>query len=409
VNADSRFDPSAYPRTYTQSAAKKAVKAIFFVTLLVAGCVATGIIAAPGESRPDQDTLAILFGVMLLVGLGTAWALISTLRSKIVLTPDAIEVHGAFNVFTLRRQEIGGYTVTEQDDNKILQLKTKPPWQKIKNVTLQFAPDRSFAEWFAGIEDFVAAQKAAEEREVMQDTTLGVTPEARLATARRTTQITTAISIPPAAAMLWAWFFPRPYWLAIAILAVMPWIAYILAFAGRNKFVLIGGPKKSHGKIELAALIMGPAIGLALRAFWDINLVDPVGLILPVASVAVIMTGGLLLVNPALREDLRLLAIGAAVLVAYVAGAIPLGNALLDKGPSKVYSVKVLGMHQTWGKGGKSNYLHLAPWGPEMDVNEIRVSSDYYSRSTVGSTACIRIRAGAFGLHWYHLDAYTRC
>ena len=93
-------------------------------------------------------------------------------------------------------------------------------------------------------------------------------------------------------------------------------------------------------------------------------------------------------------------------LAAYSLGALLEANGLLDSSRSTLYAAQVRDRRVYSGsRGGRTYYLKLAPWGPQVEVSEVSVSRRMYERTKVNDTVHIGVRSGYFNIPWYYVRA----
>jgi hypothetical protein len=69
-----------------------------------------------------------------------------------------------------------------------------------------------------------------------------------------------------------------------------------------------------------------------------------------------------------------------------------------------VYAAKVTDRRLVRGsRGGRSCYLRLAPWGPQVEEAEVSVSRRMYERTNVNDTVHVGVRSGCFNIPWYYV------
>jgi hypothetical protein len=218
----------------------------------------------------------------------------------------------------------------------------------------------------------------------------------QLGSATRTARVLNGIAWP---VFLWGWFFPRPYPLAIAALAILPLVAIMLVVWSNGLYVVVG--IRGDRRPRLDVLFFGCGMVLCIRAVEDIGLFQRA---LPVVP-AIIFGCGLMLV--ALVRDRRMwegswaLVWLTAILYSY--GAIVQANTLFDSSKPQIFEANVVGkrsygsaLHTAWWY-----YLRLSAWGPRREVNDLFVPSALYHSVLPGQKVCVSVYPGALKIHWF--------
>jgi len=149
------FDPRAYPRTYRL---RKGWRILAIAT--GAGFIVGGgeILAAAIRWRAGAggDRLGLGAAGFALAVFGAA-LLVDTLRSRVVLTADAIEDHGLHRTFRARREEIAGRRLVRSGRTPTLVLERRDPGARPFRLLLAVNVDSAFEAWLGTIPDLDAA------------------------------------------------------------------------------------------------------------------------------------------------------------------------------------------------------------------------------------------------------------
>jgi hypothetical protein len=79
-------------------------------------------------------------------------------------------------------------------------------------------------------------------------------------------------------------------------------------------------------------------------------------------------------------------------------------SGLFDSSRPVRYAVKVTGQRVLKGsRGGRTSYLKVAPWGSQVEDNEVSVSRRMYEQTKVNDTVHIGVRSGYFNIPWYYV------
>jgi hypothetical protein len=390
---------SDYPRTYRAALwLRLLVSAVGVACFALAGALA---FLLGGQARSS----GALAGVALLV-LGAAafgvWMIAVMLRSKIVLTGDAVEVHGLIRVRRLAREGLAGRRVVSlQYGQKLLVLSANDP--RVRDLRISSSSIRTDAVWDAWIgtlPDLDARDAQALEAEVAANAELGQTPEERLARLGAAKKLANALNVTTYAVAAWGYIYPRPYALAMLALGVLPWIAILLV--AKSSGLIRVDSRRGDPRPTLAIPVIIPGLVLMMRALMDVGVLDIERALIFAAMAAALLTWAAIMSDAAARARpwsallLLLLLLGCA----YGYGAVVLGDRLLDSSPGENFRVGVLARHVSRGRN-TSYHLTLERWGPRTEPAEVRVSRDLYLQSPPGSTVCVHRGPGALGISWY--------
>ncbi len=396
------MDPALYPRSYSASFGWKLFLGTSGFTLGIGGLFGVWYFGTGHEIHNDAQLVVLVTISLTLAVLGFWSAIAPLLTTVVVLTPQELQIPGLFKVTVVSRRDIKGYRTLNVEGIKVLELESvRPGHTKTENtrISLLFKLDDAFGAWFEGIPNFDALEMAASVRDIEQDRQLGNTPRERLENVDRARQIARVLNIGGIVAAAWAYFYPEPYTLMFVVNASLPWLALWLWWQFKGSFSW-DNPGWNSVYADPIYFLITPGLILALRAVYDVNLIDPTKLIAPTVYGLAVMLACLVWTAPAYRAHLGKLALIALLLAAYPAGSIAIANSLFDGNESKAYRVEVLQQRQTVGKGA-TQYFKVPAWGPYEDVNEIRVSRDLYLHTDVGQVICVLRHPGALGLEWY--------
>ena len=351
----------------------------------------------PSQTLTPAATLFFpLLFIVLLVG-GACYAL-GAYRVKTLLYPDRFVSVGMAGQRELSRHDITGYRIyTPARGRPTMLLYTLGEHAALRAPV--YHPDAAFTDWFRGIPDLDQRDRDDIQREFQSRADLGDTPQARSATVATMTQIAHILNVGGIALLAWAWIYPKPYILAIALSILAPLVAIGAVFWSRGVMTLAQNPR--HDPRPGVSGLYFAGLGVLIRAFYDFSVLDWI-IVLPVAAVVSLILTGL-----AYRADVKsmstplaLFAVWALAL-AYGWGSAVEINALLDHAPPQEFQVAVTGKHINHGRRHSSYDLVLAPWGPETNGNTVDVGASLYGQVAVGDTVCIGLHPGAFKVRWW--------
>lgn len=384
-----------YPRTYHMASWSRGLL-IIVGGLAVAGGAGFYLVSA-GQSAGFSLSLLLVMVTFVLFGL----CLLSAVwRSRVVLTADAIEVHGVFTVRRLARADIGGRRLLRVNYGQtVTQLLPNAAGLK----TLKFSSsgmqrDGVLDAWIAALPDLDAKEAADSAAEVAADPELGQTPQerlGRLAGAKKTAYAVNAITM---ALALWGYVYPRPYGPVLLALAVLPWGAVALVAKSAGLYRI--DTRRNDVRPAVAVAIFAPGFVLLLRATMDVGVLDWQRALCYGALTAAVLCWAALLSDPAARARRASALTLVALTCAYGYGAVVLANSALDHAPGDRYRVPVLARHMSGGRS-TSYYLTLSPWGPRELPKDVSVPHALYLRAAPGKTVCIHRGPGALGISWY--------
>jgi hypothetical protein len=194
-------------------------------------------------------------------------------------------------------------------------------------------------------------------------------------------------------------FAPDPPLPVVIALAVMPWLAMLMARAEAPSR-LVG---RLRGSLLVAvippALALG-AVGLAADGAaldWRMPLIVALVAGAPMAAVADAALRGSRLARGRVVTALFMF----ACMSVYAYGALSLANARLDSASPERFRTAVIGKRITHGRGGTHWHLRLAAWGPQTEPGDAEVRPWVYRAVDVGGSVCVDLRPGALGIAWY--------
>lgn len=199
-----------------------------------------------------------------------------------------------------------------------------------------------------------------------------------------------ALTITAVATAAWALYDPRPYWLVVGLLALLPWLALMATARGR--------------KPDLHVPLMLPGCVLGLRAVIDVQLLERWQPLLPAAAIAFVMAVLIRLTREDREFPLWLyLLLFVPVMSFYGYGSVVLANKLLDRSSPKLYltfvydrSMHKVSRQMVWD-------LRLGPWGPRKEAESVSVPRGLYEATQIDDGVCVLLHPGAFGIRWFEV------
>jgi hypothetical protein len=340
--------------------------------------------AKPGE-KPDVVRAWIIIGA-----LGT-WALYSAIAvaaNQVRLTPDRVERRRIFGVRVLKRSDVVGVRQLADDvflctDLKRMEGLAVPP------VVLEHPV------WAAWIDTLLNLdQQDRVDEQVLQDADekLGRNTQERRERVRWLGRMDALLGFALMAVGLWAFFWPRPYELAIAVMVLMPLVCGALML--RRVLFSTFSP--------VVGLLLPPLV-LAARASLDFQLLDAWPSIIAAGAVALI---GAAISAPLLKTERWGPALFAAALVGGIISlwawsSLGFANVLLDKSSTRIVQTTVLEREDE----DRRAKLVLRDRGPSHETfKTVSIRAKWVAGVRRGDLVCLAIHPGRLGWRWGYID-----
>ncbi|ACL63732.1 conserved hypothetical protein [Anaeromyxobacter dehalogenans 2CP-1] len=373
--------------------------------LLFHGLGALGLAAAVAGSIAALR--GALTGPVLIVPLGFgalgAAAVAAAQRGRLLLHADGVEViELGRSPRRLRNDQIAGRrTIPLQYGMEKLVLERRERGEKPVSMGFLFERDATLDAWLESLPDLDVADRASAEAALLASAELGPDEEARRASLAGSHRVAKVLKGAALAAGGWGLLFPRPYPVAIAVLAAIPLATLALVLAGRGRYAV--EERRNEVRPGVGVPIFAPGVVLMLRALLDYEVVDVARVLGWTAAAAVALTALLVRGDAALRRRWYVPALVLALVAPYPWGALNAADVLLDRAPAEVHEVPVLHKHVSSGKH-TSYDLRLPPWGPIGAAQEVDVGRELYGQVEVGDLVCTHLRPGALGARWFVVD-----
>ncbi len=396
--------PSAieWPRTYPASRAERlrwGRVAAMFAAVGVVFLVWASRGGAGGGPRP-----MVLTGLLLLLLAGVFLLRLLALRSaRVVLWDDAIEfVEWRGRRCRFSKSELAGQrSIAGRDGQGLLVLEFRngrKPFRRRRHWTA----DEAFTAWLAALPDLDAAERGRLEAELLKAPALGRSEDERRASLRRARRAARLATGAGVALLGWGLVWPRPYALAIGLLAAAPVAIGIVLLLGRGAYSLEG--ERNDPRPNLLFPLLAPGFVLLARAAIDLRMIDWTPPALWTAPAAIAATLALRACDPRALRRWYLVPLFALMLAPWAWGSMTLGNAVLDRAPGETFEAHVVGKRVSHGRH-TAYLLELTPWGPVTEEDEVDVGRRRYERTAVGDGVCPRLRPGALGFRWFTVEA----
>jgi len=384
---------SAYPRVYRASGGWLFALILCGLMLGVGGIVGAWFSATASLGNPRARFW--LIGLCVVFATLGIYCVLSTLRSRVVLFADPIEVNELSGSEVLGREEIRGWRSLATTPPGFLLIPRDSRHRAVK-VAQVFRIDPEFANWLHTIPCLDRVDGRASKAEIRNNTSLGATPGERmkaLALGRRRGKI---LAVFAGLAMLWGFLYPRPYELAIVILAALPWIALLVVKRSHGLFRVDTNRNDAHPNVAIAVIF--PSLTLLLRSVMDYTVLPSLAAAWSTMGIGGVLGFSIFRVDPSTRGKLPTVVALLAFSLVYGYGVGIEANALLDRSPDTNYDARVEGKRIIRGK--TTTYeLDLAPWGPKTLSNKLRVGSETYNFIQRGDVAHLTLKQGALGVN----------
>ncbi len=195
----------------------------------------------------------------------------------------------------------------------------------------------------------------------------------------------------------WAGLYPRPWGLAMAVCAFVPWVA----LAGLWRLRDVEGADAHHGPSDILALpVAVPGLLLTARGWVDVAPVHFRDAIAPILVAWTAFAGAYFVVAWRHERWSERLVVGLFLGSFWAVGVTLVVNARWggDAAPTR---------HEThvarrYISSGKRHFrvLVLAPWGTPRAAEERVVRHALYEAMPVGARVCVELHQGALGAPW---------
>lgn len=392
------FNPADYPRTYLASRRNALSNNVVAGILAAAGLVGAwffGMKLTAGDN-PGALTLAILCLALTALGfvlMGYTW------NYRVVLSADAIEVRSWWRTKTMRRADIAGWRTQQDRRRSMVYLEASKNTPRFMAVATIIHMDGPFKTWFESLPNLDKQEYERSKAEIAADPALGATEAERLRKLKNARSAVGVLFLVSFAAFLWGGLRPVPYLYAMGTLAFLPMVSIGLYLRYPHVFQLPA--QRNSARASLLGPMVLPTVALALRAWYDVPMLEH-GMVIGGALVTGLALIGILVsLAPELREQRRGLLVLALVLWAYSYGVMVHADAFFDRKPAQLVAATV--KYKTIIHGKSWSYeLRLSPVGDEADPT-VKVSPQLYNATEIGGAVCINLHSGALEIPWYRV------
>ncbi len=320
-------------------------------------------------------------------------------RSRVILKPDSVESRELFSTGRLLRAEILGYRLQQNPRGpaSLVLVPRDSSRKKLKFATF-YNFDATFWDWMESLSNLDQEDQLAAQREMLENPEIGATPQDRLEAIKKARRLATFLTVAASAVCAWGWFDPEPYWLVIALLMILPWLAVAITMRSGRLFRIDAKKNDPHPTVAIPFIVPGTI--LMLRAVCDVNLLEwrtvtYISLLLAFALAATAIAADHSLKN---QKGAMLTIILFTTFYGY--GATLGANTIFDRSDTTIFSARILRKEVVSGRNTSYN-LYLTPWGPQRQTSEVSVSRRWYESLQPGDTICPALREGALHIRWY--------
>lgn len=384
---------TVYPRTYRVSRGWQVCLMGSSLSLGIPGVF--GIVYfASGHQADTKSATYLWIGICVIFAALSVYLILTTLRSKIVLFADRIEIHELTVTRTLRRNEIAGWRINA---SPALILERKHPVSKTVATAWVYKADPELYQWFAEFYNLDEREADFAINEIADDSSLGRDEQERFASLARAKRFTSVLNTVGVALFVWAVFLPRPYELVIGLLLVAPWLGALIAW--RSGGLIQFDERQNEVKPNLVFLTLFPMLALMLRAVLDNETVGWLTQTVAALLIATALFGVQYVAHPDVRAN-RMAAVVMFLFafLAYGYGAVIHINALADSSDIQQTRYVLREKYVSTGKVIRHKVrlkkAHLDT--PEVDSAE--VTPYFFDMLKPGDAVCLAFRSGALGI-----------
>jgi hypothetical protein len=352
--------------------------------------------------EPSSTTSKIVFPIICLGGLVLLYfGFLDIHRTKITITKDRILKTGALKTKELLLTDAKGYIV----ENK--QTVILPEYSVDNKIKIsEYMESRGEIDiWLKeNLVNLDEKEIEAEEQQILIDEELGGSKDERLLKLEKARKVCRIVNGGATILMLWVMIKPEPYELVISIAILYPLLVLVVLYLFKG-FIRLDEKQKTAYPNLSSALVL-PALGLALRALLDFNLLSYKPIWIPIIIVTGILSFVFITVMKRFleKEENRMSKVFYIIgfMAVYSYGAVVLSNCLYDNSTTIVYTSEVLDKH-TSGSKHTSYYLTLRSWGPVNENEDTDVGSRFYIAVEKGDIVSVYLKKGRLGIPWYYV------
>jgi hypothetical protein len=327
---------------------------------------------------------------------GSLYMIVYTLTSRFVLTAETVELSAFLYKRSMRLEDIAGRRVRLNHGTIIVYLFPKQADGSVMKFSPFFRLDENYFRWFNQLPNLDEADRIAALTDIAQEREFGVEEADRLEAWRRARRIARVLNVAGIAAGLWGIFYPHPYEWSLAALAVMPVAALLLVIFSKGMYTL-DESMQAGDRIYPSLFLFWtpPAAALALRAVFDINVLD-----WQLAALYSVMGGMLLalIAQGAPRRKIKYTWAGLAFIFSlWCFGVTLFYNQMFDQQRLATYEPRLIQKF----KADFQYRFKLEPWGSLTEPASYMVwDTSWYANAEPGDRICVFPHAGTLRIRW---------
>jgi len=361
------------------------------------GLVVLGLVGGGAYFLWEQATLWSLWAVLCLASAGgLAWVLWMAIKANTQIFADRIVYRGGFRSREIRRGDIRGFRV----NNGFVRIYSRDPGAKPILLRDSELENEQIAQWFEGLVDLDAVERAEAERALEADESFGRDVAERRARLKRLNRVAVVLNGAAWAIGAWAWLKPQPYIWAVTAAASLPLVALLACFVSGRRFAVAIDTDRSDARPSLGTMPMVAGAALAIRALLDFNILDWQRTLLAATGIAFCLTTALVLADRKLLSKRWQVVAAALIAFAYGCGVFIEADVEMDTAPVQLYPTVVRDRHVSSGKVARYE-VSVDPWGPVREASTVYVTRNFYEALNTGDRVCIYMWPGRFGVRWY--------
>lgn len=326
-------------------------------------------------------------------------ALYDMIKGKFVIADNYVHSISFFSNRQLKHDEIKGFRVNEH----YIFIEPISKDKKKVQISRYLKKEYQIIDWLdERYPDLDSIEEKKEKSDFFNNSLFGVTVSEREMNLKKAQQTATILNWVGGLTALWAFFWTKPYYLAIAAGLVVPIFA-IIALKLSNGIIRINEKKEGGTHPSIFTAIFFPSCMVGLRGLMDFEIYDYHNLWLPLFGIVAILTAIIIINNQEFdsRKSTTYVAIFGIVLLLgyYVYGGLVVMNTYEDNSKPDIYKAAVLDKRIDTGKY-TSYDLELSPWGNRTEVEEVSVAEWLYNQVEKGDSIHIYIKKGRFDIPW---------
>lgn len=355
------------------------------------------IASDPGKQENWIFMACLLVGILFLI-----YAMLSCIKSKLVLGADRFEYYSAFGKHELLFTDVKGF----KTDDKYTRIYPQEGKGKKMLVSTYYADSLDLQAWLGrNFQDMDLAERELEEQQILNDVTFGQSPEERALALKHANKV--ALAINATGIILAAFHLFDSNFMHYSLVATAVFVPVSLLVLKFYKGLIRIETKKSSPYPSIFFGFTFSIMGIALKSILAFEILDYSKLWTPAALIALCLMALLVVKSKEFEQismqRLFILIFCAVLSFAYAFGSISSFNCIYDNSEVTPFTAKVLNKRISSGKS-TSYYLILSPWGPVNEVEDVYVAERTYRESEIGDEVNLFLYKGRLELPWFILS-----